>query len=85
MDVASQGHVQLRKCDADLIALDAELVVGGRLAQAGQEAVYHAAKVALLWRKHRQEGTRQLIRACEEIGKIAHIMGLRIEEYKNHS
>jgi succinoglycan biosynthesis protein ExoM len=56
-----------------------------RLVRAGQEAVYHAARVAVLWRKDRREGTRQLIGACEEIGKIAHIMGIRIEEYRNHS
>ena len=55
-----------------------------RLARSGAEAIRHAAKVVGLWNKDRSSTGRHIVRACEEVGKILHLAGIRIEEYRIH-
>jgi glycosyltransferase involved in cell wall biosynthesis len=55
-----------------------------RLARAGVEAIRHAAKVVGLWNRDRSGAGRHVVRACEEVGKILHLAGIRIEEYRTH-
>jgi succinoglycan biosynthesis protein ExoM len=56
-----------------------------RLTEAGQGATSHGAKVIRHWRMDRGEAMRHLILACEQIGRIFHIAGYSIEEYRHHS
>lgn len=55
-----------------------------RLGKAGVEAMRHAARVVGLWNKDRLSSGRHIVRTCEEVGKILHLAGIRIEEYRTH-
>jgi succinoglycan biosynthesis protein ExoM len=55
-----------------------------RLARSSLEAIRHAAKVIRLWNRDRSGAGRHIVRSCEEIGKILHLAGIRVEEYRTH-
>ncbi len=55
-----------------------------RLVTAGVETIRHSARVVGLWNKDRSSSGRHIVRTCEEIGKILHLAGIRIEEYRTH-
>jgi succinoglycan biosynthesis protein ExoM len=56
----------------------------GRLPRAARVALGRAIQVALLWNRDRQRAARRLVTACEDFGKVLHLLGIRIEEYRNH-
>ena len=56
-----------------------------RLFSSVVEAVGQTAKVGGKWGRDRAAAGRHMVRACEEIGKILHVAGVRIEEYRTHS
>jgi succinoglycan biosynthesis protein ExoM len=56
-----------------------------RTLQAGIDGVGHAVKASSLWRRDPEEAARHFVQACQEIGKVLHQAGIRIEEFRNHS
>jgi hypothetical protein len=50
----------------------------------GRYAIARAASVAAHWRRDRVLATRRLLQACEEVGKMLHLLGGSIEEYRTH-
>jgi hypothetical protein len=55
-----------------------------RLARAGAETIRHFARVVGLWNKNRSLSGRHIVRTGEEVGKILHLAGIKIEEYRTH-
>jgi succinoglycan biosynthesis protein ExoM len=55
-----------------------------RMLHSGRYAIARAASVAAHWRRDRVLATRRLLQACEEVGKMLHLLGGSIEEYRTH-
>jgi succinoglycan biosynthesis protein ExoM len=56
-----------------------------RTLKAGANAMHEVTRISsALWNQDHLSATRHLVLACMEIGKILHVMGIRIEEYRKH-
>jgi hypothetical protein len=55
-----------------------------RLFKAFAELAGHASQVGSKWKRDRAAAGRHFVRACEEAGKILHLAGIRVREYRVH-
>ncbi len=55
-----------------------------RMLRSGRNAVTNAASAARHWRRDQRLATRHFVNGCDDIGKMLHLIGVRIEEYRTH-
>jgi len=55
-----------------------------RFFHAVAELAGHTAQVGSKWKRDRAAAARHFVRACEEAGKILHLAGVRVSEYRVH-
>lgn len=56
-----------------------------RTLKAGANAMHEVTRISsALWNQDHLSATRHLVVACMEIGKILHVIGIRVEEYRKH-
>ena len=53
--------------------------------RAGVRSIRSAVAASVLWGIDRNQTVRHVINASESAGHVAHVLGLRVEEYRHHS
>jgi succinoglycan biosynthesis protein ExoM len=56
----------------------------GRMLRCFRNAITHAVSAAKAWRRDRSLAARHLVNGCGDVGKMLHLIGVRIEEYRTH-
>lgn len=78
---AMRNGVTIAEFDQDKMSAATRVRRALRFGWAGGSQLLRAGTV---WKRNRAEAGRHFIRSGNEIGKLLHILGMRIEEYRHH-